>query len=370
MPRYYLLIAAAVSVLFVSACDVTRTPETPTRQPAATVNNATIPSQFKKVSFAELPGWKADDMRYALRAFRNTCKAKVQYNGRVIPDRFMLEEKCQFLPSESADNATVRAWFESHFQPYQIVTDTGATKGLFTGYYSPTIDACRRKTAKCDEPLMGLPTDGRNIKGVPRKQIVDNMIGQPLYWANLVDVQNIQIQGSGTLRLECGTLVKLNFAAVNDMPFGSIGEQLKQRGIRPAGGYSADAVWDHLKQNPALAREVINNNQRYVFFKEAQSHDVIGAMGVPLTKIRSIAIDNTIYTLGLPVFIDTNLSDGRKFQRLMIAQDTGGAIRGLIRGDIYFGTGDEAFHYARGQHAQGAAFILIPKKYEYVKPSF
>ncbi|MGN0917185.1 MAG: 3D domain-containing protein, partial [Candidatus Enterousia sp.] len=97
--------------------------------------------------------------------------------------------------------------------------------------------------------------------------------------------------------------------------------------------------------------------------------DVIGKLGTPLSKIRSIAMDTDIYTLGMPVYISTNLSDGRKFQRLMIAQDTGSAIKGWIRADIFFGKGDEAYKFAHGQHAQGEMFILLPKEYEYVKPT-
>ena len=334
-----------------------------------TGDKSVVPSNLKKVSYSALPGWQDDDVRYALQAFRNTCKAKIQYTGRVIPDRALLEEKCRNLPSASADTATVRAWFESNFQPYQIHTDTGATRGTYTGYYSPIIPACRTKTAQCNEPLMGIPTDGRNYKGVPKKDIVEKQIGRPLYWANIVDVQNIQIQGSGMLKLEDGTNVKLNFAAVNDMPFKSIGEELRKRGIRPDGGYSADAVWTHLKKNPDLARDVIYKNPRYVYFYESVPPDVIGKLGTPLSKIRSVAMDTDLYTLGLPVYINTNLSDGRAFRRLMIAQDTGSAIKGWIRADIFFGKGDEAYKYAHGQHAQGEMFILMPKVYDYVKPT-
>ena len=215
---------------------------------------------------------------------------------------------------------------------------------------------------------MGIPTDGRNYKGVPKKTIVENKIGRVLYWANIVDVQNIQIQGSGMLKLPDGKLVKLNFAAVNDMPFKSIGEQIRNKGIRPEGGYSADAVWTYLKKNPKLAREVIYNNPRYVYFYESVPPDVIGKLGTPLSKIRSIAMDDSLYTLGMPVYIDTNLSNGQKFRRLMIAQDTGSAIRGWVRADIFFGKGDEAYSYAHGQHAQGEMYILMPKEYSYVKP--
>ena len=153
------------------------------------------------------------------------------------------------------------------------------------------------------------------------------------------------------------------------MPFKSIGEELRTRGIRPDGGYSADAVWTYLKQHPDLARDVIYKNPRYVYFYESVPPDVIGKLGTPLSKIRSIAMDTDIYTLGMPVYISTNLSDGRKFQRLMIAQDTGSAIKGWIRADIFFGKGDEAYKFAHGQHAQGEMFILLPKVYEYVKPT-
>jgi membrane-bound lytic murein transglycosylase A len=217
---------------------------------------------------------------------------------------------------------------------------------------------------------MAVPENGRNYKGIAKKTLVENQIGRVLYWANIVDVQNIQIQGSGMVRLEDGALVKLNFSAVNDLPFKSIGDQLRNRNIRPAGGYSSEAVWQHLKKNPALAREVIYNNTRYVYFKEADAHDVIGKLGVPLSKIRSIAMDDSLYTIGLPVYINTRLSDMRKFQQLMIAQDTGSAIRGYVRGDIFFGSGDEAYQYAHGQYAQGEAFILMPKEYKYVKPTY
>ena len=356
--RFIMTITCA---MIIASCDLS----TPTH----TGDNSVAPSSnLRRVSYSELPGWNQDDVRYALQAFRNSCKAKIQYKGRVIPDRELFQEKCNMLPSASADNATVRAWFESNFQPYKIYNDDGSTKGTYTGYYSPVIPGCKTKTAECNEPLMGIPTDGRNFKGVSKKQIVENKIGRVLYWANIVDVQNIQIQGSGMLKLPDGKMVKLNFAAVNDMPFKSIGEQLRNRGIKPEGGYSADAVWTYLKKNPKLAKEVIYNNPRYVYFYESVPPDVIGKLGTPLSKIRSVAMDDSIYTLGLPVYIDTNLSNGQKFRRLMIAQDTGSAIRGWIRADIFFGKGDEAYQYAHGQHAQGEMYILMPKEYNYVKP--
>ena len=331
-------------------------------------NDSKMPSNLRAVSYSNLPGWRDDDVRYALQAFRNTCKAKIQYKGSVIPDADLMREKCNMLPSASADVKTVRAWFESHFQPYQVHAENGSKTGTYTGYYSPVIDGCKKQSAKCNEPIMGVPINGAEYKGVSKKDIVNKKIGRVLYWANMVDVQNLQIQGSGMLRLEDGSLVKLNFAAVNDMPFKSIGKQLQDKGIKPDGGYSADAVWTYLKQNPKLAKEVIYNNPRYVYFYETEQKSVIGKLGTPLSKIRSIAVDDSLYTLGLPVYINTTLSDGRAFNRLMIAQDTGGAIKGWIRADIFFGSGDEAYKIAHGQHSQGQMFILMPKEYTYVKP--
>ena len=356
----FIKIFGFLGALVIAGCDLS----TPTH----VGDDSKIPSNLRAVSYSALPGWYDDDVRYALQAFRNTCRAKLQYNGSVIPDPELMREKCNMLPSASADVATVRAWFESNFQPYQVYDEKGKKTGTYTGYYSPVIDGCKKQSAKCNEPIMGVPIDGRSYKGVAKKDIVNKKIGRVLYWANIVDVQNLQIQGSGILKLEDGKLVKLNFAAVNDMPFKSIGGQLKERGIKPAGGYSADAVWAHLKQNPTLAKEVIYNNPRYVYFYETQQQSVIGKLGTPLSKIRSVAMDDSLYTLGMPVYINTSLSDGRSFNRLMIAQDTGGAIKGWIRADIFFGSGDEAYRVAHGQHAQGQMFILMPKEYSYVKP--
>jgi len=329
-------------------------------------DNTKKPHHIQPVSFTELPGWGNDDVRYALKTFRQTCKAKIQYDGtRVAPDRYLMEEKCQLLPNESADNATVRAWFESHFQPHRVTDESGKRTGLFTGYYSPVVKACRKQTAECSVPIMDIPNDGRAYKGVDSKKLVSERIGRVIFWINPVDLQDM---GSATLMLDDGTKTKVNVASTNDLPFNGIGAQLQKRGIRPPEGYGMKSVRAYLKQNPKLAQELVDNNPRYVFYRESNNFDVIGNMGVPLTQLRSIAMDNSIYTLGTPVFIDTKLTDGRKFQRLMIAQDTGGAIKGWVRADIYFGVGPQAFEFAQGQYTQGEKFILLPKQYEYVKP--
>ena len=154
---------AVCAVFVLASCDLST--------PTSSFDNSVLPANFKKVSYSQMPGWRDDDVRYALQAFRNSCRAKIQYVGRVIPDKELFAEKCRMLPSASADIKTVRAWFESHFQPYQIYNDNGGDKGTYTGYYSPIIPGCRTKTAQCNEPLMGIPTDGRNYKGVATLEI-------------------------------------------------------------------------------------------------------------------------------------------------------------------------------------------------------
>lgn len=322
-------------------------------------NKSKVTSNMRAVGFSSLPGWENDDHRYALQAFRNSCRAKMQYAGSVIPDEQLFREKCRFLPSPNADKDTVMAWFEAHFQPYKV-SDNATKNGKFTGYYSPIVNACRTQTARCSAPVMDRPKDGREFKGVHSKKIVDERIGEILYWIDPIDLQDM---GSATLVLEDGSRVRLSVATTNDIPFNGMGSQLLARGIRPPDGHGMKSVRKYLKENRALANELIANNPRYVYYTHAVSEAVTGNMGVPLSKIRSIAIDKNIYTLGLPVYVDTSLSNGRSFQRLMVAQDTGGAIVGYNRADIYFGEGDDAFEYAQGQNTPGQMYILMPKEY-------
>jgi membrane-bound lytic murein transglycosylase A len=314
-------------------------------------------SRMEPVGYGDLPGWADDDHRYALQAFRNTCKANIQYAGEVVPDSKLMSEKCGSLPYESADKETVRKWFEQNFQPYKVA-DAENPNGKFTGYYSPVVKACRHRTASCSAPIMDKPADGREYKGVPSAKLVENRVGEVIYWIDPIDLQDM---GSATLVLEDGSRVKLSVASTNDLPFNGIGSQLLARGIRPPEGYGMKSVRAYLKQNRSLADELIANNPRYVYYTPSATDAVVGNMGVPLSKIRSVAVDKNVYTLGLPVYLDTKLSNGKRFRRLMVAQDTGGAVTGYNRADIYFGVGDEAFEHAHGQNEQGQMYVLMPK---------
>ena len=314
-----------------------------------------ISSDLRPVTYPELPGWEQDDIKYALQAFGNTCKTSIKYTGEVIPSRGLIEAKCRNMPSTSEDNTKIRKWFEENFQPYRI---NDGTKGKFTGYYSPVVRACRKKTDLCSAPIMDVPKDGRSFKGVDSTKLVSGQVGRVIYWIDPIDLQDM---GSATLILEDNSRVKVSVATTNELPFNGIGSQLLARGIRPPQGYGMKSVRAYLKQNRSLANELISKNPRYVYYTPSATDAVVGTMGVPLSQIRSIAVDKNIYTLGLPMYLDTSLSSGKKFQRLMIAQDTGGAIIGANRADIYFGVGDEAFEYAHGQNKPGQMYVLLPK---------
>ncbi|MDR1027175.1 MAG: MltA domain-containing protein [Rickettsiales bacterium] len=317
-----------------------------------------ITADLTPVPHSALPGWKNDDHRYALAAMRHSCNTKINIAGqKVRPDAKRWEEKCANMPGANASAATARQFFEDHFQPYKVA-DSATKNGKFTGYYSPVVRACRTQTAACSAPIMDKPTDGREYKNVPSTRLVNERIGRVIYWIDPIDLQDM---GSATLILEDGTNVRLSVASTNDMTFNGIGSQLLARGIRPPEGYGMKSVRAYLKQNRDLADELIANNPRYVYYTPSKIEAVTGHMGVPLTKIRSVAIDKDIYALGMPVWLDTKLSNGGKFQRLMMAQDTGGAIIGMNRADIYFGTGDEAFEYAHGQNQPGQMYIFLPK---------
>ena len=328
-----------------------------TRAAPGTIGDASInPDVMHKRSFGDLPGWQNDDHRYALQAFRHSCSTDLKLTGKIQPDAELFAQACRNLPNENVSQTEARRWFERHFEPFQIIDNTD---GKFTGYHSPVVKACRRQTDVCSVPIMDRPTDGREIVGVDSVRIVNERIGTVLYWVHPIDLQDM---GSATLVLEDGERVQLSVATTNQLPFNGIGSQLLARGIRPEGGMKMDVVREFLKrpENAALAAELVANNPRYVFYTPQKTERVVGRMGVPLSRIRSIAVDENIYTMGMPFWVDTKLSaDGQTFQRLMIGQDTGGAILGHNRADIYFGV--DALDYAGGQNTPGQLFILIPR---------
>lgn len=298
---------------------------------------------------------------------------------------------CAALPLKP-DAASARGFVEKFFTPYRAAHN-GDPSGLFTGYYEPELKGSRRAGGNFTVPLYRVPPDlvqidlgqfaadlkGRTIAGrvengrlraYPDRAAIDNGLlqgkGLELLWVDdAVEAFFLQVQGSGRVLLPDGGVARVGVGGHNGLGYVPIGRVLIDSGKIAREQLSMQAVRDWLRANPAEARELMQRNPRYVFFREIAGggpHDgPIGAQGVALTPGRSLAVDRRFVPLGVPVWLDTAASDGAKLQRLMVAQDTGGAIQGPVRGDIFFGAGEAALEQAGRMRSPGGYYLLLPK---------
>jgi membrane-bound lytic murein transglycosylase A len=347
----------------------------------------TVPPHFKLSTFSDLPGWEKDAVKEVWPAFLKSC--------RVLSRRLEWAQSCAAanMVNEKEDIA-VRDFFEYFFLPYRVLNPDASSEGLVTGYYEPLLRGLRKQAGKYQIPLYRAPEDmltvdlssvypelktmrlrGRLVgnKVVPylsRAELTQSssLVGREIVWVeNAVDASFLQIQGSGRVYLvEEGKTIRLAYADQNGHPYRSIGKYLIDRGELKSEQASAQGIRNWIMQNPARAEEVLNANPSYVFFREEQIIDPEegpkGSLGVPLTPERSIAIDAQFITLGVPVFLSTTYpNSGRALQRLMMAQDTGGAIRNAVRADFFWGLGDAAGELAGRMKQRGAMWVLLPK---------
>jgi membrane-bound lytic murein transglycosylase A len=318
------------------------------------------------VAWSEVDGWLEDDPRQALGAFRQSCTAL-----RQRPQWVQACAEAVALADRSA--AEVRGFFEQRFIPYQMRKPDGDPVGLATGYYVPDLRGSRQPEPAYPYPLYRRPDDllvidlrdaypelgkyrlrGRleeqrvrpywdraTIEGAERP-----LAGQELLWVDdPVELFFLQIQGSGRILFEDGSRVMVNYAEQNGRPYRSISRWLLERGALPLEQMSMQNIKSWARANPALVNELLNQNPSYVFFRElpGDAASPPGALGVPLTAERSIAVDPRYTPLGTPVFIATTWpGSDRPLRRLVIAQDTGGAIKGPVRADFFWGMGDAA----------------------------
>ncbi len=298
---------------------------------------------------------------------------------RLTPDTMITGDQAAALLLEGA---------EQKFTPIRI-RNNSETTGMFTGYYEPELQGSRTETAEFSTPLLTRPDDlvivqlgdfpgdhdgriaGRVVDGnlhpfESRTEIEAGALAnaQPLAWVRPVDAFFLQIQGSGRVVFEDGAVLRAGYDGVNGHPYTAIGRTLIRQGALTLENVSMQSIRDWLEQNPDGAGEVMRTNASYVFFREVEVDDPelgpIGAAGVPLTPGYSLAVDARYHAYGAPIYIATTLPDGTPFNRLMVAQDTGGAIRGPIRGDIFFGYGDEAGAVAGRMRNQGEMWVLVP----------
>ncbi|MFT6121196.1 MAG: membrane-bound lytic murein transglycosylase A [Yoonia sp.] len=301
---------------------------------------------YTKLRFEDLKGWADDNHRAALDVFRATCADET------------LSELAGIAP-------VARGFFEDHFRP--VLIEDGAN-AVFTGYYEPELDAKRTKDAIFFYPIYGAPDDLNPDKPYfTRRQIeVDALLADrdlEIAWlSDPVDLFLLQVQGSGRLRLSDGNVMRVGFGAKNGHPYTSVGKTLIARGVFDFDSVSPEAIRRWVHENGQAGRELLWENESYVFFREVSEVHAekgpIGAMNKSVTSGRSIAVDPDVTPLGLPVWIEKNgLSP---MNRLMIAQDIGSAIKGAQRADIFFGTGAEAGKKAGQVKDGGRIVVLMP----------
>jgi membrane-bound lytic murein transglycosylase A len=377
------------------------TPETLAPKTLAKAKPMTAGPTFSAVTFADVPGWRRDDHASALQAFQRSCSrvlaaAKAGSASGAVPPQPGFLAACDVAiklgaAPASADDA--RKFFESHFTPHRVVHAAG--QGLLTGYYEPVIDGDRKASPRFKVPVYRRPADLANIvdermrgaksgnlthgrktaSGVmpyaTRAQIEGGALaGQGLelvYLADAVDVFFMQVQGSGRIRLPGGDMIRIHYDGKNGHPYISVGRHLIDTGVLTADKMSLDALGTWLRADPERGRKAMWQNASYVFFRELKGEDANGPLGVldiPLTDGRSLAVDAGVHSIGTPIFVSaptlSHATKGAAFERLMIAQDVGSAIKGPERGDIYFGSGDVAGKLAGITKHPGNFFVLLP----------
>jgi membrane-bound lytic murein transglycosylase A len=358
-------------------------------------------SQYAPVAWTDIAGWNEDDHLLAYQAFRTSCRPiSAQQNQPADPKALgtSLRDPCRAAKAANiSDGAAARAFFEQHFLPLRI-SRLGEEQGFVTGYYEPVIDGSRTQTDVYTVPVyrrpsnlfvrgftqasVGLPNKGEVFRKIGRRKLVpyydraqieDGAIagrGLEICWLkSQTDLLFSQIQGSARVRLEDGSTVRINYDAHNGYPYTAVGRVLIDRGIIPKEQMSMQRIREWMDQNPDGAKELRRQNRAYVFFREVQLSDkdeAVGAQGVPLTPGRSIAVDKALHVYGTPFFIEGELpieSEQSKtpFRRLMVAQDTGSAIVGPARADIYFGAGADAGRVSGRLRNNMRFVILVPK---------
>jgi membrane-bound lytic murein transglycosylase A len=368
--------AASIAAVVLAGCATAPPPES---KPVPEAKPRLVPDRW-----SSLPGWQTDTLEEAWPALLQSCSVLKRRDG--------WQQPCDRAGSVTAvDRNALRTYFEQQFTPWRVVNADGTQTGLVTGYYEPLIRGSRKPSDRYRYPVYGVPEDlltielgeqypqlkGLRLRGrldgrrvVPyydRSRIdsgVPALAGREIAWTDdALDLFFLQVQGSGRVRLETGEILRVGYADQNGHPYRSIGKLLVDRGELTIEQASLDGIKAWARQNPEKVRELLDYNASYVFFRELPPgpDGPLGAMGLPLTAGRSVAIDPRTVPLGAPVFLATAYpSSDRPLARLMLAQDTGGAIKGGVRADFFWGFGEEAGRQAGRMRQQGRMWVLLP----------
>jgi membrane-bound lytic murein transglycosylase A len=382
-PRPLLALIVLAALLFAGCAPLPEKP-VPVPPPVKPPSGAET-ALYQEVGFDALPGWSRATLAPSLRAFLVGC-------GRPPAPLLVACELAALVPA--GDETAARQFFESQFSAHALRSSTSGDVGLLTGYYEPVIEGARLRDSVNRFPIYGVPDDliivdlGSVNPDVRNMRLRGRLEGRRLvpYWSRAeiesrnqplaapviawtndpVDLFFLQIQGSGRVRLSSGERLRIGFAEQNGHPFRSLGRYLVERGEMTLDQASMQNIKAWAAANPHKLREALNVNPSYVFFRELkelkEDEGPIGAQNVPLSAGYSLAVDRRFVPLGAPVYVATNypLSE-EPLERLMAAQDTGGAIRGAVRGDFYWGSGPDAGTQAGRMRNQARMWLLWPR---------
>ena len=328
------------------------------------------------ISFTEIAGWGEDKQSEALAAFRRSCPklvagpdTKIATDGgtkTITPAEW--KQICDSAGAVKAgDDRAARSFFEENFRPLVV-----QAPGKFTGYFEPEMRGSRVPSRIFTVPVYRRPADLTDKPYFTRAEIEQGALkgkGLEIAWVqDPVALYEVQVQGSGRVHLAEGGVLSLGFDGSNNRPYTAIGSVLVEMGVMQKDAVTWPAIRDWLKRNPQQGRVVMRKNVRYIFFKDTKSASASGAEGVPLTAQRSLAVDVTLTPFGTPIWIDTVRPVARKpgatepYRRLTIAQDSGAAIQGPARGDVFFGGSAQAADWAGRMVSEGRAIVLVPNK--------
>lgn len=375
----YLWRSVAIAAIAASVYGCESTPPQSVHQPvspAAPVEGVAPPVvmggfQLIPVAYSQLPAWGYDNHAEALKAFRRSCanisgKRAVASSGNGGPfgTSGQWQRACSAAAGARGSDSAARAFFEEWFVPYQVIS-AGSNEGLFTGYYEPILHGSWRRTDRYYVPLYRPP--GAGVRKASRAEIEAGALagkGLELLWTDdPVGVFFLQIQGSGRVQMEDGSLVRVGYAGNNGFSYFPVGRELIRRGEITPEQMSMQAIRQWLDMHPDQADGLMNMNPSYVFFRVLDGEGPIGAHGVALTPGRSLAVDPSFVPYGVPIWLETTdpVQGGAPLSRLVVAQDTGGAIKGPIRGDVFWGMGDDAELRAGLMKQPGRYYLLLPR---------
>ncbi len=313
---------------------------------------ANADATYQVMDFSQLDGWENDDHAAALEVYLSTCRDMTEIDWRAL---------CEFAKTDPDP----RQFFELFFRP--VLIEDGKD-GLFTGYFEPELEGDLFPSERFAYPVYSMPPEALETNPwLTRREILDTDVmanrGLEIAWVDdPVELFFLQIQGSGRIKLRDGTYKRVGYRGANGHPYRSIGVELVNRGVYEAHQVSAEVIKNWVRRNPVDGRELLFHNPSYVFFREVSKVPAdkgpLGAMNRSVTTMRSIAVDPSYVKLGAPVWIE---KDGKEpLRRLMVAQDTGSAIKGAQRADVFFGTGDAAGKQAGTLRDPGRMFVLLP----------